>query len=119
MRVQSAPAMAATREALQQRAAFPHRAAPLVWPWPGIAREARLVGLIGLPVDVAGMMLLDEHLPLGTGEAPNALAPHAGGIQHCLASSFAIHISARIYGISQHIVDRRITRVDPAYVPAL
>ena len=75
VRAQTAAAMPAAGEALQECAAFPHGAACLVRPGSRVLRDALLVGLIGLPVDVASMMLFDQHLPLIARQMPDALAP--------------------------------------------
>ena len=57
--VQTAAAMAAAGEPLQQGSALAHGAARLVRTGPGVAGEALLVCLIGLPVDKTRMMLRD------------------------------------------------------------
>ena len=80
---------------LQQCASFPHGAPHLVWSGPRVARQACLIGLIGLPVDESWMMLReswmmlrDEHChsergkcrmrlrrtPVQAGESPNVVA---------------------------------------------
>jgi len=63
--VQTAAAMAAAGEPLQQSSALAHSAACLVRTGPGVASEALLVCLIGLPIDKTLMMLRDQHLPFG------------------------------------------------------
>jgi len=68
------PAMTATGETLQQGTAFSHSAILLVGSWSGVLRDARLIGLVGLPVDEPRMMVRDEHLPVGTGKMPDACA---------------------------------------------
>ena len=54
---------AAGGQALQQRAAFPDRAgARLAGLRPGVAADAGLVGLVGVPVDEPGVVIGDEDL---------------------------------------------------------
>jgi hypothetical protein len=92
--------MTAATEALQQRAAFPHSAAriarAIAWSRPRVAGDAILVGLIGLPIDKAFMMLLDEHLPLRARLIPNALLARACRIQRRLLARFAIDVGSGI-----------------------
>ena len=44
--------------------------------------DALLVGLIGLPINIAWMMLVDQHLPLITRQMPDCLrrAPVASSV---------------------------------------
>ena len=61
-----APAPAAAQQTLQQRAALAHRAAgKFAGPAP-VAAQTGGVGLVGLPADISGMVIADEHLPLLT-----------------------------------------------------
>ena len=63
---QFAPAIATDGETLQKRAAFSHRAAPRgVRPWTRISGNARAIGFICGPIDVAFMVVLNEHPPFG------------------------------------------------------
>src|SRR6266516_3568940 len=79
MCAQTAAAMPAAGEALQECAAFSHGTTGLVQPWSGVPCDALLVGLICLPVDVTSMMLFDQHLPLIARQMPNPFAPSARG----------------------------------------
>jgi hypothetical protein len=76
--------------------------------------HALLVGLIGLPVNVAPMMLLDQHLPLLARQLPDPLAPNAGRLERHLRSRLAIDVGARIDGVAQDLVDGMVARLDPA-----
>src|SRR5215218_7452225 len=69
---QLAAALAADRDALQQRRALADRTAGLVGLGANVLTNAGLVGLVGVPVDEPGMMVGDEDLPLGLGQAPDA-----------------------------------------------
>src|SRR5262249_1774436 len=65
MSMQSSAAVAATGQALQKSSAFSHGAADLMRSWPGVFGDTCQIVLIGLPIDESGMMIFDEHLPLG------------------------------------------------------
>src|SRR5512145_909356 len=108
--------MPAAGKALQERAALSHGAAHLVWPGSRVPGDALLVGLIGLPVDVASMMLLDQHLPLLARQLPNALLTQASCIERHLRARLAIDIGPGIDGVRQNLVDSVITRLHPANV---
>src|SRR6185369_11424575 len=101
---------------LQERAALSHGAAHLVWPGSRVLGDALLVGLIGLPVDVASMMLLDQHLPFLARQLPNALLAHAGRVERHLRARLAIDIGPGIDRVRQNLVDSVIARVHPADV---
>ena len=75
MCAQTAATMPAAGEALQEDAAFPHSTTCLVRAGSRVLCNALLVGLIGLPVDVASMMLFDQHLPLIAREMLDSFAP--------------------------------------------
>ena len=52
-----------------------------------LGREAVAIVRVGR-LDEPRMMVRDEHLPVGTGEMPDALVPTAPSIQHRLGSVF-------------------------------
>ncbi len=114
MRAQTATAVAASSQALQERAAFSHGTTRLVRSRSRVLRDALLVGLIGLPVDVAGMMILDENLPLFTRQHADALAAHAGGIECVLRARLAIDVGTGIDGVRQNLVDSVVAGFNPA-----
>ena len=64
-------------------------------------------------------MVRDQHLPVGTGKMANALTPPTVGIQHRLGAGLAVGVGTGIDGIGQHVVNGRVTRVDPAHLVAL
>jgi hypothetical protein len=68
-------------QGLQECATLSHGTTHLVWSGPGVFRDALLIGLIGLPVDIALMMLLDQNLPLIARQMPNALLARACGVE--------------------------------------
>ena len=74
VRAQFAPAIAANGETLQKRAAFSHRAAShRMRPGTRISGNAFAIGFIGGPIDVAFMMVSNEHRPFGKRQFSNAL----------------------------------------------
>ena len=98
---------------------FSHRATALVGLWVGVARNANLIGFISRPVDIAFMMLGDEHTPLGLREFPDALSDLSLLIHIPFLSSFTLDISACIHGIGQHAVDRVVGGSGPLDVRQL
>ena len=111
--------MTAAGEPLQQSSALAHGAARLVWTGPGVAGEALLVCLIGLPVDKTRMMLRDQHLPFGARQVAQALLAPAGSIEDDFLARSSISIGAGIDGIGQHVVDSGVARLDPSDLAAL
>ena len=117
--VQTATAMTAAGQPLQERTALPHGATRLVRSRLCIAGDALLVCVIGLPVDEARMMLRDQHLPLGARQVPHAFLAPAGGIEDDLVAGSAIDVSAGIDGVGEHVVDGGVARLDPSDFAAL
>jgi hypothetical protein len=79
-----------------------------------IGGDARPIGFIGWPVDVAFMMLLDEDLPLVARQMPDALLTRACRVECRFGSRLAIDIGACIDGVGEHTVDSVIAGLDPA-----
>ena len=63
--MQMAATLAASGQTLQQCGAFSHCTASLVRLGMNVGVDAGLVGLIGCPVDEAGMVIRKKHRPLG------------------------------------------------------
>ena len=59
--MQTAAAVPATDDALQQRRPFSHCPSRLVWFRFGVVIEPCLVGFVGRPINEAGMMIADEN----------------------------------------------------------
>ena len=75
---QAATALATGAETLQQGRSFPHcPLARAVRQRPGVAREALENGFVRRPVDIGGMMVEDQHLPLGARQFADARADDA------------------------------------------
>src|SRR5262245_52783174 len=110
--------MSAAGKSLKECAAFSHcatrRSRAIVGPWPRVLRETCLIGLIRLPVDVAGMMLLDDELPLRSRQVPDALLAGARAIKRDLGTRLAINVGTGIDGIGQNLVDSVVAGLDPA-----
>src|SRR5262245_36421943 len=114
MRAQTATAVPATGEALQEGAAFPHSTTRLVRPGSCVTRDALLVGLISPPVDEALMVLFDQHLPFIARQMLDPLATSAGSIERHLRSGLAIDIGDGIERVGENVVDSVIAGLDPA-----
>src|SRR5215467_15480828 len=118
VRSQTTAAVATAGQTLQECAAFSHGATRvtgiIVRPRPRIGGDACLVGFIGWPIDVAFMMLLDEHLPLVARQISDALLTGTRGVECRLGSRLAIDIGACIDGVGEHAVDGVIAGLDPA-----
>lgn len=85
-----------------------------MWLRPGVGIEPRLVGLEGGPIDEAGMVLGDENRPLFHGKMTHPFLEDALFIDVAFASGLAVGISASIHRIGQDVVERRVSRSDPA-----
>ena len=88
--------MAAAPEPLQQGSALAHGATRLVGTSPGVAGEAFLVCLIGLPVDETRMMVRDQHLPFGARQMAQTFLAAASGIQDDLLAGSPVGVGAGI-----------------------
>jgi hypothetical protein len=73
---------------LEERYAFSHGAAALVGLRTGVGAEARLIGLIGRPIDKARVVLGDKYGPLGTRQVTGPFFNHPLCIDIALASVF-------------------------------
>ena len=114
-----APAYPADRQALQQRAAFPGRAGAVPAAGGGHVRgQARGVGQVGVPADVAGMMVNEQHLPvLGAGHHTPAAGRGAAGVNVAFAAGTAVDVAARVGGVGQDLVHRRVGGRGPGQPP--
>jgi hypothetical protein len=104
-------AAAAAQDFLAQRAALPRRALAGAGV---VGRQPPLVGQVPLPADVAGVVVLDHHRPLGArqlgyGGGDRAVRPHrpAGAVA-------AEHIRARVAGDAKHAECPRMGQLPPA-----
>ena len=85
-----------------------------MWAGARVLCHALLVGVIGLPVDVTSMMLLDQHLPLIARQVLDAFAPRPRRLERQLRSRLAIDVGAGIDGVAQDLVDGVVARLNPA-----
>lgn len=111
---QTPAAMAASGDALQQGRALSHRPSRLMRLRPGVGIQPRLVGLAGRPIDEAGMMLGNEDGPLSDGQMAYPFPDGAVFIDVACIPGLAVGICASIHRIGQNVVDRGISRSDPA-----
>src|SRR6202045_3177345 len=79
----------------------------------GVGGNARPIGLIGRPVDEAGVMLWDEHRPFGARQLADLPFAPPGRIERDLTPGFSVNISARVNRVCQHMINSGIARVDP------
>src|SRR6516165_3442943 len=74
VRVQPAATLPTGSQALQECGTFSHRASSLVGRGMHVGIDACLVGLEGSPIDIAEMMFVKKHRPLGHGQKTGSLA---------------------------------------------
>src|ERR1700730_10051827 len=79
----------------------------------GVGGNARPIGLIGRPVDEAGVMLWDEHRPFGARQLADLPFAPPGRIERDLTPGFSVNIGARVNRVCQHMINSGIARVDP------
>ena len=109
-----AAAHAAAGQALQQRAAFPHRpGARLVRLRADVGADPGLVGLVGVPVQEPRVMIGDEHLPLALGQGAATDPGGAVGADVAVLAGLAEHVGARVSGMGEHVVHGMVGRLHP------
>src|SRR3954468_10392645 len=106
--------MATGGYALQQSGTLSHRASRLMWLRSSIGVKARLVVLIGSPIDETGMMAIDKNSPLRHGKMTRPFLDDTVFINVTFMFGLAVSVSASIHRIRQNVMDRGISRSDPA-----
>src|SRR4051794_19883472 len=114
MGMQTAAAMTARGQTLQQRRAFSHSASGLMRSRPGVGIEPGLVGLKRWPIDEAGMVVGNEHGPFIEGKLTYPFLDGAVFIDITFASALAVGVSASIHRIGEDVMQRGVRRSDPA-----
>src|SRR6266700_6175137 len=76
--------------------------------------EPCLIGLKGGPIDEAGMVVLDENGPLLHGKMSNPFSDRAVLINIAFVAGLAVRVSASIHRIGEDVVERGVSRSDPA-----
>src|SRR6516164_10959831 len=89
-----------------------------MWTRMRIGTDARAIGLIGVPVDVALMVVRNEHRPLRARQLAHAPLRRPRGIESDLTAALAISIGTRVDGIRQHMINGNVAGVDPAHATA-
>jgi len=112
MSLQAPATVSACAQALQKRRPLSHGAARLVRPWARVAGQPDLVGFKGSPVNVALMVLLDQHLPFRLRQVSHAFLGRASAVELCLPPRPPISVSARVGGVAQNLMDRVVAGVD-------
>src|ERR1700681_4413168 len=114
MRMQTAPAMTAGGNALQQCRAFSHGASRMVRPRPGVGIEPCLIGLEGRPIDETRMVIGDENRPFGDRQMTHPFLDGSVFIDVAFRPCLAVGISASIHRIGEDVMERGVGRRDPA-----
>ncbi len=81
-----------------------------------VGADARLIGLIGRPIDEALVVVGNQYRPFGARQLPYPLLDRAVSIDVALAAGLAIHVGASIHRTAEHMMNRRIGRCHPAEV---
>src|ERR1700719_391692 len=79
----------------------------------GVGGNARPIGLIGRPVDEAGVMLWDEDRPFRAWQLADLPFAPPGRIERDLTPGSSVNIGARVNRVCQHMINSGIARVDP------
>ena len=107
--------MAARGDALQQRASFSDGAAPRgMRSRSRVGRDAGEVVLVGRPVDIARVVVGDQHRPLRARHSTHTLARHTVFVDDALLPRLAVRVGAGIGRIGEYLVNRMIRRRNPA-----
>src|ERR1700760_1132263 len=85
-----------------------------MWLGASIGVKARLVVLIGSPIDETGMMAIDKNSPLRHGKMTRPFLDDTVFIDVTFMFGLAVGVSASIHRIRQDVMDRGISRSDPA-----
>jgi hypothetical protein len=85
----------------------------------GVGGDLGGVGQVGAPVDITGMVIFDQDLPLLARQHPAADPDLAVGVQSAFELRPAVDVCAGIGRVGQHVVHGVIRRLDPADVAAV
>src|SRR5947209_18583305 len=92
--MQTTAAVTACDQALQQCRSFSHGASCLMRTRSGVGIKPRLIGLIGRPIDEAGMVVLNENRPLIHRQMPTTFSDGAVFIKVAFVLGLAVGVSA-------------------------
>src|SRR4051794_19819603 len=115
--MQTATTVPATDKALQQCRSLPHRSSRLMTLRSDIGIEPHLIGLIGRPIDEAGMMVLNKDGPLLHRKMPNSFSNDSVFIDIAFVSCLAVRVRASIHRIGQDLVQSVVGRGHPTDWP--
>src|SRR5438876_11790836 len=85
-----------------------------MWLRSSVGVKPRLVVLIGSPIDETGMMTIDKNRPLSHGKMARPFLDSTVFIDVAFMLGFAVGVSASIHRIREDVMDRGISRSDPA-----
>ena len=108
--------MSAYRDALKERGAFSHSTPALVRSRTDVLRQALLVRLESVPIDVSDMMVTNENGPLLTAALFDSLSDPTTVIEIACLLGAAIHVNASIEGVGEDLVDLCVSGGDPSEV---
>src|SRR6202171_2356495 len=83
-------------------------------PGSGVGIESRLIGLIGRPIDEAGMMVLNENRTLIHGKMATTFSDGAVFIKVAFVPGLAVGVSASIHRIAEDVVKCCVGGNNPA-----
>src|ERR1700739_2502405 len=81
----------------------------------GVGGNARPIGLIGRPVDEAGVMLWDEDRPFGARQLADLPFSPPGRIERDLTPRSSVTRGGRVSRVCQHMINSGIARIDPPH----
>src|SRR6516162_3191566 len=84
-----------------------------------VATQTNLIRLIGCPIDIAFMMVLDEHGPLRLRQPTHSRLQFPLLIDVSLLPALAVAIGTSINRIGEDTMDRMIRRCNPADLVAV
>jgi hypothetical protein len=110
---QLAPTVPTAGQSLQQRRSLSDSPTRLMRARAGVARDTRLVHLIGLPVDETLVMIADEYLPFGERQAPDPLAHLSVAADVAFMPRSPVQVYPCIHRAVEYGMDRMVGRCDP------
>src|ERR1700730_3809900 len=84
-----------------------------MWTWAVVSTDACEISFIGVPINVALVMVRNEYGPLFSRQFADPLLAGARGVESNFVATLAIDIGAGINRISEHMIDPGVAWVDP------
>ena len=103
---QSAAALSTSADPLKQGCSLAHRTfTRAMGQRPGVARQTLENGLVGGPVDIGRMMIVDQHPPFGARQLAGTCTDGPALVDMALTPRLAVGVGAGIDRIGQYLVD--------------